>query len=95
MQNAALAAESLGLGTVYIGGMRNKSKEVADLLGLPDYAYVAFGMVVGSPAPEAQGRLRPRPSQDVGLHRNRYEADWAAGIAAYKEPSSISARTLA
>ncbi|MEB2847773.1 NADPH-dependent oxidoreductase [Rhizobiales bacterium RZME27] len=85
-QNAALAAESLGLGTVYIGGMRNKSKEVADLLGLPDYAYVAFGMVVGYPATEAQGRLRPRPSQEVVLHRNRYEADRAVKIAAYEEP---------
>ncbi len=85
-QNAALAAESLGLGTVYIGGMRNKSKEVADLLVLPNYASVTFGMVVGYPAPEAQGRLRPRPSQDVVLHRNRYEADRAARITAYEEP---------
>jgi len=85
-QNAALAAQSLGLGVVYIGGMRNKSKEVADLMGLPDYSYVTFGMVVGYPAPEAQGRLRPRPSQNVVLHRNRYEPERAARIAAYEEP---------
>lgn len=85
-QNAALAAESLGLGVVYIGGMRNRSQEVADLLGLPDYSYVTFGMVVGRPAPEAQGRLRPRPSQDVVLHRNRYEADRQNKIADYEAP---------
>lgn len=85
-QNAALAAESLGLGVVYIGGMRNRSQEVADLLGLPSYSYVTFGMVVGYPAAEAQGRLRPRPSQDVVLHHNRYQAERADKIAAYEEP---------
>ncbi|GAA3114751.1 NADPH-dependent oxidoreductase [Rhizobium viscosum] len=85
-QNAALAAESLGLGVVYIGGMRNKSQEVADLLDLPGYSYVTFGMVVGYPAPEAQGRLRPRPSQDVVLHRDRYEADRAERISHYEGP---------
>lgn len=85
-QNAALAAESIGLGVVYIGGMRNKSQEVADLVGLPQFSYVTFGMVVGYPAPEAQARLRPRPSQDVVLHRNRYEAERGEKIVAYEEP---------
>src|SRR5690606_8734924 len=32
MQNAALAAESLGLGMCYIGAIRNRSQEVIDLL---------------------------------------------------------------
>ena len=64
-QNAALVAESLGLGIVYIGGMRNKAREVADILGLPPYSYVTFGMVVGHPAPGAQQRLRPRPALDM------------------------------
>lgn len=85
-QNAALAAESLGLGTVYIGGMRNKSKEVADLLNLPNYSYVTFGMAVGYPAQEAYVRLRPRPSQEVVLHRNYYESDRAVRISDYEEP---------
>ena len=34
-QNAAIALESLGLGFVYIGGMRNHPEEVAATLGLP------------------------------------------------------------
>lgn len=34
-QNAAVAAESLGLGTVYIGGIRNHPQEVAEILNLP------------------------------------------------------------
>ncbi len=85
-QNAALAAESLGLGIVYIGGMRNRSQKVADMLGLPDHAYVTFGMCVGYPDPTTKGRLRPRPAQDVILHRNRYQPERAQGIAAYEEP---------
>jgi nitroreductase len=36
-QNAALAAESIGLGTVYIGAMRNSPEEVAALLKLPPH----------------------------------------------------------
>jgi nitroreductase len=84
-QNAALAAESLGLGIVYIGGMRNKSQEVADMLGLPDYSYVTFGMVVGYPAPSTT-QLRPRPSQDVVLHRNGYQRDRAVKLKAYEVP---------
>ncbi|WP_373460433.1 nitroreductase family protein [Paenibacillus sp. V4I7] len=34
-QNAAVAAESLGLGIVYIGGIRDKPKEISELLLLP------------------------------------------------------------
>ena len=35
MQNAALAAESMGLGMCYIGAIRNRPQEVIDLLELP------------------------------------------------------------
>lgn len=48
-QNAAVAAESLGLGIVYIGGIRNRSEEVAELLGLPYLAYPVFGMCLELP----------------------------------------------
>lgn len=88
-QNAALAAESLGLGVVYIGAMRNRSAETAMILGLPEYSYVTFGMVVGHPDPTAQGRLRPRPSQEVVLHRDRYQPERAARIATYEAPFRV------
>ena len=35
-QNAAIAAESMGLGICYIGGIRNKLDEVKDLLKTPE-----------------------------------------------------------
>ncbi len=34
-QNCLLAAESMGLGGVYIGGLRNNAQQVDELLGLP------------------------------------------------------------
>lgn len=71
-QNAAIAAESLGLGIVYIGGIRNQSAEVASLLGLPKLVYPLFGMCVGYP--DQQPVLRPRLPQEAVLHWNGYEA---------------------
>ena len=46
-QNAVVAAESIGLSTVYIGAMRNEPEKVADLLGLPPQCFVLFGLCVG------------------------------------------------
>ncbi|MCL2450237.1 MAG: nitroreductase family protein, partial [Polyangiaceae bacterium] len=43
-QNAVVAAESLGLGTVYIGGLRNDPKRVAEVLALPQRAFAVFGL---------------------------------------------------
>lgn len=70
-QNAAVAAESLGLGIVYIGGVRNRIAEVGELLGLPELVYPVFGMCVGRPAQDPL----PRPRLPLGavLHRERYD----------------------
>lgn len=46
-QNCLLAAESMGLGGVYIGGLRNSAAQVDELLGLPKNAAILFGMCLG------------------------------------------------
>jgi nitroreductase len=71
-QNAVVAAESLGLGTVYIGGIRNHPERVAELLGLPRQAFAVFGLCVGWPHPDALAAIKPRLPQPVVLHRDRY-----------------------
>ena len=71
-QNGVVAAESMGLGVCFLGMMRNHAKELADLIGLPKYSFVVFGMCVGRPDPARPGSIRPRPRQEVVLHRERY-----------------------
>lgn len=75
-QNAAVAAESLGLGIVYIGGVRNRIAEVAELLGLPDLVYPVFGMCLGYP--DQDPGLRPRLPVSAVLHWDGYDAEKTA-----------------
>jgi FMN reductase (NADPH) len=81
-QNAAIAAESLGLGVVYIGGIRDNPADVSRLLELPKYVYPVFGMCVGYPDQEPTSR--PRLPVETVLHRERYTVDsFADGIERY------------
>ena len=73
-QNATVAAESLGLGMVYIGALRNNPEAVAKVLDLPDHVVAAFGMCVGRPDPARPSHIKPRLPQRVVLHRERYDA---------------------
>ncbi len=72
MQNAALAAESLGLGMCYIGAIRNRPQEVIDLLHLPRLVFPLVGMTLGWPA--ATPMLRPRLPLPAVLHWERYDS---------------------
>ncbi|MDB5724395.1 MAG: Nitroreductase [Novosphingobium sp.] len=74
-QNAVLALESIGLGSVYIGGIRNRPAEVAAELGLPPRVFALFGLVVGRPDPDAPASVKPRLSQDAVLFREQYGND--------------------
>ncbi|RRJ63613.1 oxygen-insensitive NADPH nitroreductase [Paenibacillus oralis] len=86
-QNAAVAAESLGLGIVYIGGIRNQSAKVAELLGLPDLVYPLFGMCLG--VPDQEPGQRPRLPQEAVLHWNGYDVSREEEhVAAYDETMS-------
>ncbi|MGL4242331.1 MAG: nitroreductase family protein, partial [Beijerinckiaceae bacterium] len=85
-QNAVVAAESMGLSTVYIGGMRNKPEEAAELLGLPPGCAVVFGLCIGYAAAGREGSIKPRLPQEAVLHRERYDlAGQDAAIARYND----------
>ena len=73
-QSALIAAESLGLGAVYIGAMRNLPERIAEELDLPPHVFAVFGMSVGYPDPAKETGIKPRLPQSVVLHRERYSA---------------------
>jgi nitroreductase len=81
-QNAVVAAESLGLATVYIGAMRNDVTAVAKLLGLPPNAMCVFGLCIGKAADGVTNQVKPRLAQGTVLHRERYSTENEAAIRA-------------
>jgi nitroreductase len=73
-QSALIAAESLGLGAVYIGAMRNLPEQIAAELRLPPHVFAVFGMSIGYPDPTKETGIKPRLPQSVVLHREQYSA---------------------
>ncbi len=70
-QNVAIAAESLGLGIVYIGGIRNKMDDVTSILKLPELVYPVFGMCIGYP--DQNPEVKPRLPLPIVLKKDFYD----------------------
>ncbi len=71
--SAYLAADSLGLKGVMIGGVRNDPAEVARILDLPHRVYCVFGMCLGWPSSTPQ--QKPRMDYHDVVHFERYRQD--------------------
>ncbi len=84
-QNATIAAESLGLGAVYVGAVRNRPDELSDLLGLPPGAFPVVGIALGHPDPADGSGIKPRLPQDVVRHRETYRSASDGAIEAYDD----------
>ncbi|MBZ6067439.1 oxygen-insensitive NADPH nitroreductase [Aeromonas schubertii] len=69
-QNALLAAQSMGLGGVYIGGLRNHPDQVVEALALPQDVFPLFGLCLGHPAQVPE--RKPRLPRDLVVYENRY-----------------------
>lgn len=83
-QNVLLAAESMGLGGVFIGGIRNNPQLVCELLNLPEQVYPVFGMCLGWPA--QVNAAKPRFPVPTILHEDRYQqSEVATQVDAYDQ----------
>ncbi|MBT3322106.1 MAG: NADPH-dependent oxidoreductase [Anaerolineae bacterium] len=82
-QNTALAAESLGLGICYIGGIRSNPDAIIKLLKLPKGVFPITGMTIGYPIEEK--RPRPRLPQEAILHWEEYNQDQDKALLTYDQ----------
>ncbi|WP_307289747.1 oxygen-insensitive NADPH nitroreductase [Bacillus sp. SORGH_AS_0510] len=86
-QNAAIAAESLGLGICYIGGIRNNLEEVKRLLKTPERVIPLFGLAVGYPA--KMNDQKPRLPLEHVYHEDEYEQDMGVYLEQLQEYDQI------
>ena len=82
-QNAVVAAESLGLGSCYIGDILERREDQRAILGLPRYVAPACMLVVGHPTERQLRRPKPRRFElgDVVMEDAYRDADARGAIA--------------
>ncbi|MDU0348491.1 NADPH-dependent oxidoreductase [Actinomyces sp. MRS3W] len=82
-QNVVVAAESLGLGTTYLGSIIGDVRRVITALHLPKRTYPILGLLVGHPAQEPQ--YKPRLPREITTGVDAYPEldDHADALAAY------------
>ncbi|MEG2119507.1 MAG: nitroreductase family protein [Pseudoflavonifractor sp.] len=72
-QNAVTAAESLGIGSCYIGDIMERRAEQRALLHLPEHVFPAVMLVFGYPTEQQKARLKPeRVALRHIVHENAY-----------------------
>lgn len=80
-QNAVVAAESLGIGSCYIGDITENFEYHQRLLGLPEYVAPACMLCFGYPAEQQLARPKPpRFALEYIVHENGYHLDKAADM---------------
>lgn len=87
-QNAVLAAESMGLGACYIGGIRNDLEAVCDLLHIPKRVIPLFAVVVGYPAQHPDKKPR------LPLHHVYYEEMYQPNSETYQSQIQAYNQTI-
>lgn len=68
LHNTVIAAESLGLGAVYVGGI--VSEDMTDAIGAPEHTVPAGLVLLGHP--DEDPPLRPRLPEEAVVHFGRY-----------------------
>lgn len=72
-QTAVIAAESMGIGSCYIGDIIENWEAHQALFDLPKYTFPAALLCFGKPASKREGPLVPRFERKFIVHRNSYQ----------------------
>lgn len=80
-QNAVTAAESLGIGSCYIGDVMENCELHREMLNLPEYVFPAAMLVFGVPTAQQKARKKPeRVALSHIVHENGYRRMEAAEL---------------
>lgn len=83
-QNSVVAAQSMGIGSCYIGDILENFEELQKLLQLPKYAVPCAMLVLGRPTQQQLQRQKPR----------RFELDDVVHINSYHQKSLEETKTM-
>lgn len=83
IENAVIAVESFGLGSVIVGSIRKQGKEITELLQLPKQTFPLFGLCIGKPITEMN--VKPRLPEAAVVHLNHYHPYTYELIEAYDQ----------
>ena len=73
-QNAVTAAWSFGIGSCYIGDIKEQCEDHRELLNLPNYVFPAAMLVFGYPTEQQKDRRKPlRCDLQYVVHENTYK----------------------
>ncbi|AMC92958.1 hypothetical protein AOC36_02845 [Erysipelothrix larvae] len=70
-ENALVAAESLGYGTVIVGGIRRNGLDIIELCKLPQYTVPLFILCIGKATDST--KIKPRLPKNITLFENEYK----------------------
>ena len=88
-QNAVVAAQSLGIGSCYIGDIMENAEQHRQLLSLPPYVFPAAMLVFGYPeAKQLERQKPPRSEMRHIVHENGY---WDMDAGELKQMLSVKA----
>lgn len=74
-QNAVTAAESLGIGSCYIGDVMENCSKQRELLQLPEYVFPVGMLIFGYPTQQQKDRPKPeRVDRKFIVHENGYHS---------------------
>lgn len=71
-ENAVIAAQSMGMGSVYIGHIKDHYTEAVKLLNLPPLVFPSLLLLIGYPAENARIIRKPRFDKKYIVHEDGY-----------------------